>query len=95
MNHFSTSDRRSVVRATLRSRRGRNPTRETLAIAATVLLANAPMLFAFYVTLDTYDTASVGFFRHDHDEWRARLRRALDVVSFAFGPALAGAWKYR
>ncbi|WP_227355287.1 hypothetical protein [Haladaptatus salinisoli] len=92
------TDRRKGARTALGSRRGRTPTRDALAVAATVLLANTPTQFAFYVVLDTSDSASAGLLRHAATTMSGALVFAVlwtGIVFFAFGPALAGARRNR
>ncbi|WP_458190875.1 hypothetical protein [Haladaptatus sp. NG-WS-4] len=76
-----------------------NPTRDALTITLTLLLANTPTLFVFYVTLESYDsTSGVGFVQYLTTTMSGALVFALlwtGIVHFAFGPALAGAWSER
>ncbi|WP_435152744.1 hypothetical protein [Haladaptatus sp. DFWS20] len=88
-----------ATKSSTRTGHNRNPIRDVLAVTLTILLANMPTLFAFYVTLDTYSSASgVGFFRYLTTTMSGALIFAIlwtGIVFFAFGPALAGSWNRR
>ncbi|GAA0244429.1 hypothetical protein ACFFQF_03920 [Haladaptatus pallidirubidus] len=88
-----------AIESSARTDRSRNPTRDTLAVSLTILLANVPTLFSFYVAIDTYGAETgVGFFRYLTTTMSGALIFAVlwtGVVFFAFGPALAGSWNRR
>ncbi|WP_049971252.1 hypothetical protein [Haladaptatus cibarius] len=81
-----------ATKSSTRTSRSRNPTQDTLAIALTILLANMPTLFAFYVAIDTYSAdLGIGFFRYLTTTMSGALIFAVlwtGIVFFAFGPAL-------
>lgn len=84
-----------ATKSSTRTGHNRNSTRDVLAVTFTILLANMPTLFAFYVTLDTYSsTSGVGFFRYLTTTMSGALIFAIlwtGIVFFAFGRALVGA----
>ncbi|SIQ90129.1 hypothetical protein SAMN05421858_0747 [Haladaptatus litoreus] len=81
-----------ATKSSTRTSKGRSSTRNTLAIALTILLANMPTLGAFYVAIDTYSAGmGIGFFRYLTTTMSGALIFAVlwtGIVFFAFGPAL-------
>ncbi len=88
-----------ATKSSTKTSRSRNPTRDALAATLTILLANMPTLFAFYVALDTYDPAlGIGFFKYLTTTMSGALIFAIlwtGIVFFAFGSALAETWNQR
>ncbi|MFH5797857.1 hypothetical protein [Haladaptatus sp. CMAA 1911] len=75
-------------------------TGDLLAVAATILLANLPTLFAFYVILDTYNplTTDLTFFKYATTTMSGALVFAVlwtGIVFFAYGPSLSRQWNGR
>jgi len=83
-----------------RTSKGQATTGDLLAVAATILLANLPTLFAFYVILDTYDPLStdLSFFKYATTTMSGALVFAVlwtGIVFFAYGPSLSRRWNNR
>ena len=74
-------------------------TRDVVAFAITILLANVPTLFAFYVILDTYNsTSGVGIVHYLTTTMSGAVIFAVlwtGIVFFAYGPSLSRRWNGR
>ncbi|WP_423745552.1 hypothetical protein V5735_06165 (plasmid) [Haladaptatus sp. SPP-AMP-3] len=75
-------------------------TGDLLAVAATILLANVPTLFAFYVILDTYNplTTDISFVQYITTTMSGAVIFAVlwtGIVFFAYGPSLSRRWNGR
>ncbi|WP_231184356.1 hypothetical protein [Haladaptatus sp. DYF46] len=83
-----------------RTSKAKATTGDLLAVAATILLANLPTLFAFYVILDTYDplTTDLTFLQYATTTMSGALVFAVlwtGIVFFAYGPSLSRRWNDR